>query len=51
MVYGSQAPVSPIAYSIRSTPEPPVSVALTATDAEPTYAPWEFCTPLTWAAV
>lgn len=50
-MYGCQAPVSPIAYSIRSTPEPPASsVAVTVTRAEPTYWPCAFCVPVTWAA-
>ncbi|CAM5611677.1 hypothetical protein SFUMM280S_01721 [Streptomyces fumanus] len=49
-MYGCQAPSAPIAYSIRSTPEP-ASVALTATLAEPTYAPAAFRVPDTSAAV
>ncbi len=50
-VYGCQAPVSPIAYSIRSTPLPPSSVAAIVTVAAPTYSPWAFCAPVTWADV
>ncbi len=50
-MYGCQAPESPIAYSTRSTPEPPSSLAWIITLAEPTYCPWEFCVPETWAEV
>ena len=49
-MYGCQAPSAPTAYSTLSTPEP-ASVAVTLTDAEPTYSPWAFFCPSTLAEV